>query len=479
MLTMILAATAIPVAFRSLQHAELQFFSMDAYDIVANIAGFVPVGIVLAALGPVRAVMAAALLSMFAETSQLVMLYHVASLTDVATNVLGAILGVIVVARYNVKPQFTATRRIGTVAAALALLLILGVWKMSGNWSSDRGTTTPGTGTLEAHWTFDESGGRVALDSSGHGLNGEYHNEPKRVTGPMGSAVKFDGTADYIDFGHPTALRLTSSVTISAWIKSTSFPRDDAAIVSSRSNGVGFQLDTTIDKGPRTIGFKLGNSCGTTMARYGTTPLALNTWYYVAGVYNAKAKTMDVYLNGELDNGFLLGPVMGIQKSSRENVYVGRRSSDPFGFNQFGFAGEIDDVRIYSLPLTKAEIAADMHGSVHSSAPQRAAGGDHGLTPSRPEDRKEACSGSPDPEDKDLPGAAAMLGVLAAIACAGLFPSSGPLRGLIASLAAGLLFVPATASTIPVLTRWMMLLLSLAGGASVAFTMRRQDGVDS
>ena len=474
MLTMILAATAIPVAFRSLQHAELQFFSMDAYDLVANIAGFVPVGIVLAALGPVRAVMAAALLSIFAETSQLVMLYHVASLTDVATNVLGAILGVIVVARYNVKPQFTATRWIGTVAAALALLLILGVWKMSGNWSSDRGATTPGNGTLEAYWTFDESSGRVALDSSGHSLNGEYHNEPKRVAGPMGSAVKFDGTGDYIDFGHPTALRLTSSVTISAWIKSTSFPWDDAPIVSSRSNDVGFQLDTTIDKGPRTIGFKLGNSCGTTMARYGTTPLALNTWYYVAGVYNAKAKTMDVYLNGELDNGFLLGPVMGIQKSSRENVYVARRS-DPFGFNQFGFAGEIDDVRIYSLPLTKAEIAADMHGSVHSSAPQRAAGGDHGLAPLRPEDRNEACSGSPDPEDKNLPGAAATLGVLAAIACAGLFPSSGLLRCLIVSLSAGLLFVPATASST---TRWMMLLFSLAGGASVAFTMRSQDGVD-
>ena len=468
MLTVILAATAIPIAFRSLQHAELQFFSMDGYDIVANIAGFVPVGIVLAALGPVRAVMAAALLSMFIETSQLVMLYRVASLTDVATNVLGAILGVIVVARYNVKPQFTATRRIGTVAAALALLLILGVWKMSGNWSSDRGTTTLGTGTLEAHWTFDESSGRVALDSSGHGLNGEYHNEPKRVAGPMGSAVKLDGTADYIDLGHPTALRLTSSVTISAWIKSTSFPWDDAAIVSSRS-GVGFQLDTTIDKGPRTIGFKLANSCGATMARYGTTPLALDTWYYVAGVYNAKAKTMDVYLNGELDNGFLVGPVMGIQKSSRKNIYIGRRSD-----SDGSFAGEIDDVRIYSLPLTKAEIAADMHSSVHTSL-QWAAGGDHGRTPSPLEDRNEACWGSPDPEDIKIPAAAAALGVLAAIACAGLFPSSGPLRTLIASLAAGLLFVSAPASTLPMLTRWMMLLLSLAGGVSVAFTMRRQN----
>ena len=98
-------------------------------------------------------------------------------------------------------------------------------------------TTTPGTGTLDAHWTFDESRGRVALDSSGHGLNGECHSKPKRVAGPMGSAEKLDEKADYIDFGHPQALRLTSRMTISAWIKSSSFPRDDAAIMSSYNGG--------------------------------------------------------------------------------------------------------------------------------------------------------------------------------------------------------------------------------------------------
>ena len=390
------------------------------------------------------------------------MLYRAPSLVDIGTNVVGAILGVIVVARYNVKPQFKGSRQIGIVSGALALLLILGVWvwKRSGNW-----TTTPGTGTLEAHWRLDESSGRIALDSSGHGLNGEYyHTEPKRVAGPMGSTVKFDGKSDYIDFGHPTALRLTSSMTISAWIKPTSFPRDDAAIVSNHT-GIGFQLDTTIDKGPRTIGFKLGNSCGTIMARYGATPLALDTWYYVAGVYNAKAKTIDVYLNGELDNGFLSGPVTSSQISSREYAYVGRRG-DP----GFGFAGEIGDVRIYSLPLTKAEIATDMQVSLQSSAPQLAAGVDYGSTPSPSEDRKGECYGSPDPEDRKMPSVAAMLGVLVAIAFAGLFPSSGPLPCLIGSLAAGLLFVPVTAS---LLTGWMMPLLSLAGGASVAFTMRR------
>jgi hypothetical protein len=148
----------------------------------------------------------------------------------------------------------------------------------------------------------------------------------------------------------------------------------------------------------------------------------------------------------------------------------GRRSdSDPGDF-----AGDIADVRIYSLPLAKAEIAADMHGSKHGFALQGAAGLDHGPPP-RPEDRKEECSFVPDPEDEKIPGGAATLGVLAAIACVGLFQSSGQRRCLIASLAAGLLLIPATAPALPTLTRWMMLLVTLAGGASVAFTISRQE----
>jgi VanZ family protein len=460
----VLAAIAIPVAFRPPQQPELLPSSIDVYDVLANIAGFVPVGFVLASLGPVWAVMAAALLSLFAETSQIVMAYRTPSLTDVMTNVLGAFLGVTIAARYNLKPQFAATAWIGVAAATLCLLLIFGALMLSGG----RARTTPGTATLEAHWTFAESGGRIALDSSGHRLNGEYHNHPKRVAGPTGNAVKFDGTTDYIDFGHPTALRLTGSMTISAWIKSTSYPRDDAAIVSSH-NGVGFQLDTTIDRGPRTIGFKLGSPCGLVMARYGKTPLALNTWYYVAGVYDAKAKAMDVYLNGELDNGPLLAPVMGNQKASRQNVYVGKRSDN----DQDDFAGEIGDPRIYSFPLTKAEIVADMHGFEHSSGSQ-AAGRDEGRMATHSEDQKEECSGYPNPEDKNLPGAAAILGVLAAIACVGLLPSSGALSCLIASLAAGLVFVLAMASTLPMLTAGMILLLSMGGGSSVGFALHRE-----
>ena len=321
---MVLAATAIPIELRPLSLATVDFSSNDWSDIVENIAGYVPVGIVLGGLGPLRSVIAAALISMFAETSQFMMTHRDPSAIDVASNVVGAILGAVISARWRIRSAwFPVNTPTALIAAAMALCVLLVVWSNSGAPFNTRGATSQGT--LEAYWKFDDNGSYDAMDSSGHGRHGRFHKQAKHVAGVRSTAISLDGAKDYINFGHSSAFRLVSSMTVSAWIKSTSFPGDDAAIVSNY-NGLGYQLDTTVDRGPRTIGFKLADACGNLMARYGATSLVTDTWYYVAGVYNAEAQTLDVYLNGELDNGFLRGSVTGTQRSSREAVYVGRRS---------------------------------------------------------------------------------------------------------------------------------------------------------
>ena len=458
-IVLVLAATAIPIELRPWGIAPLGF-SVEVDDVLENIAGFLPVGVVLGELGFLRAVGAAALLSTFAETGQFMMVHRDPSAIDVVSNVIGAILGAAISTRWGIQsPGLKINRRRGLAAAVLAFAVAGGVWATSGKAPSARGVRLPGR--LEVDWKFDEGSGRIALDSSGHGLHGTFKNKPRRMGGVLGGAVSLDGAKDYVDFGQSSALRLVRSMTISAWINSTAFPYDDAAIVS-QLRGFGYQLDTTVDRGPRTIGFKLTNACGDLMARYGATPLVLGTWYHVAGVYDADARTLDVYLNGELDNGFLLGSVTGEQHSSRSAVYVGRRS-DP----GFEFAGSIDDVRIYSFALTKAEIAADMRGrAIDGSALQRAAG---------PEYQEVSCRILSDHEDARIPAAAAMVGVLVAVACIGLWPSTGALLCLTVSFAAGLFLLPATYSNLPLLGLWMMPLLSLAGGASVAGSVRRRN----
>ena len=138
-------------------------------------------------------------------------------------------------------------------------------------------------------------------------------------------------------------------------------------MVSKRSSGeLGFQLDVTKDTGPRTIGFKLTNSSGGQMFRYGATTLQPNTWYHIAGVYDAATQSLHVYLNGELDDGALQGTVTATQQNSTTtNVTIGRRA----GATGFEFAGRIDDVRIYGRALTVAEIQTDMLTPVGTIGP--------------------------------------------------------------------------------------------------------------
>jgi hypothetical protein len=255
-------------------------------------------------------------------------------------------------------------------------------------------------------------------------------------------------------------------MTISAWINSSVYPADDATIVSQLRGGdpwyQGYQLDTTVDQGPRTIGFKLSDACGKLMIRYGATPLTLHTWYHVAGVYDAAAQTLDVYLNGTLDNGVLRGSVSPSQRSSRGAVYVGRTGNSS---TQFNFSGAIARVRIYSFALTQAQIVAEMRGeAIQAPAASGAASG-------------PPCAPWSDREDKELPFAAAVLGLLVAVACLGAWPSAAWWLVLAGSGAAGTLLFCVTAPNLPAFTAWMLPLVALAGGASVLVSVCRQSGV--
>jgi glucose/arabinose dehydrogenase len=219
---------------------------------------------------------------------------------------------------------------------------------------------------LVAGYAFDEGAGASAADASGHGLSGTLLNGPAWAQGIYGGALSFDGADDYVDLSDPPALRMTGSMTISAWINSSSFPFDDAAIVSRRAaDQTGFQLDTTVDQGPRGIGFKLTSSAGANMMRYGATAMQANSWYHIAGVYDAAARTMNVYLNGVLDNGALVGTITSSQQYSTEHVDIGRRA----GSSGFEFAGRVDDVRIYNRALTALEIQTDMNTPLSGGNP--------------------------------------------------------------------------------------------------------------
>lgn len=259
-ITLVLAATAIPVELR-LPSDDGWTFSFLSVDVLLNVLGYIPVGIVLGEFRPFRAVTTATVISMFAEMVQLTMMHRHPGITDVLSNLVGAALGVSINSHWRLcSPELSVSNVKSSIAALLAVMVAIGVWTTSGDALNTRGLSSPGT--LETFWKLDESSGRIAEDSSGKHLRGWFNKEPNRASGVAGRAVRFDGAHDSIGFGHSSPLRLAGSMTISAWIKSTSYPVDDAAIDSSHDTSTmvaGYQLDTTVDRGPRTIGFKIAN----------------------------------------------------------------------------------------------------------------------------------------------------------------------------------------------------------------------------
>jgi len=455
---------------------------LDVPDIAGNILGYVPFGVTFASLGRWGSLGVAATVSLFAEISQLFSVGRDPSAIDVATNLLGTSIGLAITSRWMTAwtlrvPEISIGLRSGMVATLLALGNLglaamttpLRVEEMLGRYirtprliwveTNPRGATMPGR--LEAQWTFEGTTQDSVIDGSGNGLSGRMINTPTLTPGIDGLSLKLNGVNQYVDLGDPPALRFTGSETIMAWINSSFFPVDDAAVVSDHS-GLGFQLDTTVDRGARTIGFKLASASGRLMARYGKTLLALNTWYHIAGVYDAEAQTLDVYLNGRTDNGCLLGTVTNRQHVSGMRAYIGRRAD----LSGYEFAGLIDNVRIYSRALTQSEVEADFRSTAAAQPIVN-------LTEPSSESGDTRCPSQEKTLDSRGMGNVATLGVLVAVAILGLLPTVSRRTLCLASFLIGFLLFPTMAATLPVGYKWLLPLLTLAGGASVAFSTMR------
>jgi VanZ family protein len=123
-LTLVMAAIAVPIEVGGLHLGTLGAM-VDTRDVLLNIFGFLPIGVVLAGYGVRRAAVIAALLSVVAESSQLFSLHRVASPIDVICNTLGAFTGALLSQRLRLGvPTVRVNRAIGILAAVLTVALV-------------------------------------------------------------------------------------------------------------------------------------------------------------------------------------------------------------------------------------------------------------------------------------------------------------------------------------------------------------------
>ncbi|MEM7373722.1 MAG: LamG-like jellyroll fold domain-containing protein [Bacteroidota bacterium] len=204
--------------------------------------------------------------------------------------------------------------------------------------------------SLVAHYPLNGN----AMDVSGNGNHGTIQGAIPNTDrfGNPNSAYFFDGIDDQIVLlANSSNFKPPLPVTISSWVE----------IEDYQLNNV-FQNDFQLNvyHGPwmniasgRVAGqFGDGGPANSSSRRSktGLTVLALSTWYHLTTVIRG-AEDIDVYINGKQDCGTYSGSGLGLAYSTANGIMgVGTSSSGLY------LHGKIDDVRLYSRELSKAEI---------------------------------------------------------------------------------------------------------------------------
>ncbi|SNX56066.1 glycosyl hydrolase family 43 [Streptomyces sp. TLI_55] len=218
---------------------------------------------------------------------------------------------------------------------------------------SAEGPDVPADLLLE--YDFDETGGNIARDASGHGYHGTYARTPAFGTGVHGGSFKMSGdagTSPYVKIPNGV-LKNADSVTVSTYAKwqgGASFqwlfglgPDSDKYLFATPSNG-GSSLYSAITKASWSAESKL--TAGSQL-----TP---GEWRHVTVTLDGTTGTMILYVDGVEAARTTTGikPSELYDANKDYSGYIGRSlyAADPY------FGGEVDDFRIYDRALTAAEV---------------------------------------------------------------------------------------------------------------------------
>lgn len=259
-------------------------------------------------------------------------------------------------------------------------------------------TTLPCLPSPTLEYLFNESAWSGAagevLDSSGNGHHGTAsglagNNPTTAATSPAAGGNGRSGTCGYGVFKRankeyvalPPAfpnLGTSSSFTITAWIRTTNNAlRGQRIFADDQSNSKGFAVSLGDGGDGRLRFFQRGGGSSVIMDTGNV--IASNTWYFVAAVADIDAKTRKLYVYGA-GGALLASPSITYSTSSfgsdagpasvgGETNAAGERTSS------FGFAGHIDELRVYPAALDPDQI--DLVRGLASDCGSGSAGPDH------------------------------------------------------------------------------------------------------
>jgi hypothetical protein len=201
-----------------------------------------------------------------------------------------------------------------------------------------------------ALFTFAEAAGAIAIDRSGNGNDAARVDGASWVEGRIGGGVRLDGVNGALLLPNSQTLAFTDAFTVEAWIAPAALDRErylwwtPSAMMSVRPDGTIVPV-AVLSNGQ--VGF-VSNS-----------PVSIDYWSHVAMIYDGSV--LRLYING-LDAGSRPATGTLLPAPTAQPGIVGGVS---------GFAGLLDELRLYRRALTVTETVADMAVAPGPVAPFR------------------------------------------------------------------------------------------------------------
>jgi hypothetical protein len=191
-----------------------------------------------------------------------------------------------------------------------------------------------------------ESGGPVALDSSGHGLKGRITGA-RPVSGVFGTALEFGPGPGSVDCGNPRQLAIIGSMSIAMWLKPHALVQRRNPFYKSYGSEGAITLEIT---GVLTYFYgAVGVDDDPYQGFASTTPLPLHAWTHVVLVRDlGPAKQLSWHINGKRSN--VAPATYPESKASAKPVILGN------GYTGFPYVGLIDEVGIWPRALGEDEV---------------------------------------------------------------------------------------------------------------------------
>lgn len=210
-------------------------------------------------------------------------------------------------------------------------------------------------------WLMDEGTGTTAADAAAS-INPLTQSTGTLAwaAGNSGQAISLDGSASTGSMASASsAVSTTQSFTIGAWVYPTGNSGTLAIAGQSGTSIAGFSLELSSN---RFQFVRASNDASPPTSYYraqGPVGPALNTWHFVAGVYDATAGSMTIYVDGNTGNSITSVPALW---SATGSLLVGRSLYSGAPANPF--AGRIDDVMTFRYAMSYSEMNNLTYGSL-------------------------------------------------------------------------------------------------------------------